>query len=1273
MEFKLFCCLVFVLVIRTKFVNSAKHYEHINDCYLYDAGMAFGNDNVTFICAEISRENIVFPQPLRFRCSNKNYANSLVFDWPGNINFKNCQFKLLKRNYFKDFPNMQTIDFSDVGLEVLQRDIFSEATNVTTLNVSRNNLKEIPSLIFVNAKKLSHVDISCNKIVQIDAVAFAGATKIESIDLSQNDLSSLDEQVFKGLSSLKMLNLSYNKFTELNSHNLSMLNLLKLDVSHNNLTRIGEHTFDELSELQLLDLSFNPIGDLKIDTFIHVLKLKHLNLRRTNISSIQIGTFSHQLHLVTLELSDNALKTLNFKLFYPIQHDLRTLYISGNQLSDLNGFRNALFPQLTSLDIKNNQFNCTYLTHFMESINWEKIHLQVDPHSINPQVSSIRGINCEVVAGQESSDDNSKLQHKSNDDILIKITLVLLCIIMLTFLVIFVTLNRKRIFDKSFCYWKNSTSNGQIATDRVEYCKEDRGNNKYGHDNVTFICAEINGENIVFPDPNNFNCSNFCRPVHFNWPGTINFENCRFNELKRNFFKDFQYVHTANLSDLGLEALQTDIFNQATKLTFLDVSKNNIKEIPSLIFMNAKTLTHVDFSCNKIVQIDAVAFSGATKIEHLDLSRNNLTHIKEHTFDKLSELKLLNLSFNSIGDLKIDTFIHLLKPTNTSSVQAGTLLHQSHLVTLDLSENALKTLDFTLHYPIQYELRTLNISKNQLSSLNGFRNSLFPQLTSLDIKNNRFNCTYLRHFMESINWEDIRLPIDSHSMNPQSSSNHSFVHKIHFRSSYIDMDLKTFYALVCLFVSLPIFAFCVEKYEHISDCHFYDRSVVTGIDNVTFICAKYDNENGVFIDQARFKCSNHHRNVYDYYPGTIDFRNCRFSKLGRNFFKQFPRMHTFVMTNLELKTLEAKIFSEAKNITTLIASNNQIAEIPAILFANAKRLISADFSNNSIERVDRLGFTGASSLETLDLSQNALTSLAADVFIDQTSLKVLNLSYNQINELEPQTLSTHNLLTLDLSNNELTNLKENTFYQIISLKSLNLSDNPIESLEIGTFNFVPNLEVLNLRRTNLSSIQFGTFSHQHKLISLDLSENLLKQLDFNLFMPIMHDLRSLELDGNQLTDLDGFGNALFPQLELLDIKNNNFNCSYLIQFMKTISWEKIRLPVDPTAVTQGQTHVRGIRCEIVNPNNIPDAEEIDEAANEAMTKDGNAQSNDYVFTNFFMIFMCVVMLTFLVVYLTLNIDQIRHHLRRSNHSRPLNGRLSSAALNFDYANEDSIH
>lgn len=490
------------------------------------------------------------------------------------------------------------------------------------------------------------------------------------------------------------------------------------------------------------------------------------------------------------------------------------------------------------------------------------------------------------------------------------------------------------------------------------------------------------------------------------------------------------------------------------------------------------------------------------------------------------------------------------------------------------------------------------------------------------------------------------------------------------------MDSKAVYILLCFFAGLPSFAFCIQRYEHISDCYFYDRSMITGIDNVTFICAKYANEDGVFIDQSRFKCSNYNRNVFDYYPGTIDFRNCRFPKLGRNYFKQFPRMHTFVMSNLEMETLDPKIFREAKNITTLIASRNQITELPAFLFFNAKRLVFADFSNNSIERV-RLALMGANSLETLDLSQNALTSLAEDVFIDQTSLKLLNLSHNQIGELEPKTLSTRNLLTLDLSNNELTNLIEDTFYQTILLKTLNLSNNPIETLEVRTFNFLPNLEVLNLRRTNLTSIQFGTFSHQHKLIALDLSENNLKKLDFSLFIPIMPDLRSLELDGNQLTDLDGFENSLFPQLQLLDIKSNSFNCSYLIQFMKRISWEKIRLPVDPTAVASGETHVRGIRCEIVNPNNIPDAEAVDESAKydavaNGATTDGSVQPHDHTFMKFSMIFMCIVMLTFLVVYLTLIRDKIRHRLRRSNNPRPLNGRLSSAALNFEYANED-IH
>lgn len=481
------------------------------------------------------------------------------------------------------------------------------------------------------------------------------------------------------------------------------------------------------------------------------------------------------------------------------------------------------------------------------------------------------------------------------------------------------------------------------------------------------------------------------------------------------------------------------------------------------------------------------------------------------------------------------------------------------------------------------------------------------------------------------------------------------------------MKAKLFYYFLFLCASSVDIVFCGQKYDRISDCYFYDRSMVTGVDNVTFICANHPNEDGVFIDQSRFRCSNYNRNVYDYYPGTIDFRSCRFSTLERNFFKQFPRMHTFIISNLELESLDVKMFKEARNVTNLIASHNSLKEIPALLFVNAKKLKFVDFSNNTIEQIDHLAFTGANSLEVLDLSENSLSTIDRELFIDLTSLKSLNLSNNQINEIDPQTFATFNLLSLDLSNNGLINLDENTFNQMVNLKYLNLSHNSIGDLAVGTFSFNVNLEYLNLRRTNLSIIEFGTFSHQHKLISLDLSENNLKKLDFNLFMPIMHDLQSLELDGNRLIDLDGFTNSLFPQLRILDIKNNDFNCSYLMQFMKSVNWEKIRLPIEANSVKTGETSVRGVKCVGINRANLPEGAGNDNPTADKSVVDGNSASNgdSSTFMKYSMIFMCIVMLTLLVLFVVFNKDSIRdrYNLRR------MNGGLSTITLNIDYTNK----
>lgn len=71
-----------------------------------------------------------------------------------------------------------------------------------------------------------------------------------------------------------------------------------------------------------------------------------------------------------------------------------SLRFAGNQLQHILRFRNALFPRLSSLDIRNNQFVCKLLQVFMESIIWDDIDIPIDPNAIDLQTANIRGVSC---------------------------------------------------------------------------------------------------------------------------------------------------------------------------------------------------------------------------------------------------------------------------------------------------------------------------------------------------------------------------------------------------------------------------------------------------------------------------------------------------------------------------------------------------------------------------------------------------------------------------------------------------------------------------------------------------------------------------------------------------------------------------------------------------------------------------------------------------------------------------------------------------------------
>lgn len=302
------------------------------------------------------------------------------------------------------------------------------------------------------------------------------------------------------------------------------------------------------------------------------------------------------------------------------------------------------------------------------------------------------------------------------------------------------------------------------------------------------------------------------------------------------------------------------------------------------------------------------------------------------------------------------------------------------------------------------------------------------------------------------------------------------------------MESKTFLFFLILFVYSTYFTASATKYEHISFCRFFERHEYRyGTINVTFICGETDKENEIFGNDETFHCidDEDRGSLYFHDVVVINFENCRFPEMSRNFFQKLPYPTIFNISNMELETIQAEKFEGAKtNLTHFIASHNRLTEWPVKLFVN----------------------------------------------------------YNQ------------------------------------QLKYIDFSCNSIGNLNADTLAHLTNLEYLDLRRTNLSKIALKTFSFQHKLMYLDLSENNLKILDFDMFLPNLRFLQSLRLNGNQLTELNGFDNRLFPQLTLLDIKNNRFSCSYLKQFMKTINWEKIEIALDPNSIDLQKPYIRGVDC-----------------------------------------------------------------------------------------------
>nr|USC27893.1 toll-like receptor 5S [Sebastiscus marmoratus] len=155
----------------------------------------------------------------------------------------------------------------------------------------------------------------------------------------------------------------------------------------------------------------------------------------------------------------------------------------------------------------------------------------------------------------------------------------------------------------------------------------------------------------------------------------------------------------------------------ASSVHTLDLSENMIFALQQGVFSPLKEVAIIDVSQNRVNQIHRNAFEGLQgHLKMLNMSHNLLGEIHSYTFDSLTNLRVLDLSYNHIGALGYRSFSGLTK-----------------LKALYLTGNSLRDLGFPASLP---SLDYLFLSDNKLTSVRSLTR-FAGNVKHLNIQDNR--------------------------------------------------------------------------------------------------------------------------------------------------------------------------------------------------------------------------------------------------------------------------------------------------------------------------------------------------------------------------------------------------------------------------------------------------------------------------------------------------------------------------------------------------------
>ncbi|XP_078037127.1 uncharacterized protein LOC144470145 [Augochlora pura] len=225
----------------------------------------------------------------------------------------------------------------------------------------------------------------------------------------------------------------------------------------------------------------------------------------------------------------------------------------------------------------------------------------------------------------------------------------------------------------------------------------------------------------------------------------------------------------------------------------------------------------------------------------------------------------------------------------------------------------------------------------------------------------------------------------------------------------------------------------------------------------------------------------------------LDLSGNQLQVLGTRWFENLNRLRELDVSRNGLARATSGTLQPLPGLSVLKLSENPLKERDvSLLLGTGRRLETVDASRTGLARVPA---ALTRSVRALRLAGNKLTTIRGGDLDSYPLLRILDISENRLTDIEDDALGRLEVLEeLDISGNVLVRVPRSL---PSSLTNLNLRRNRIQGLKLNDLQGLCNLKTLTLNDNDIGEIEVGSLGQLPVLVELDLSNNPIKTLPAN--------------------------------------------------------------------------------------------------------------------------------------------------------------------------------